>query len=317
MADRKNLKFKRDRLAGRHPLSLLAFFACAVCISMFTNNPCILGIEVALSLVCLGMLKGRKALFNHLKFMILLAILTASINPLFNHRGRTVIARYPSGNALTMEEILYGFMASMILISVLTWFTCFTYCFNEDKLMFIFGWLSPATALTFTMTMRFVPEFMQQAKNLRNISEGIYGKKPKGLIQKIKRGLRIFGALLTWSLEGSVKRAKSMRDRGYGRGRRTAYSIFKWTARDTMFLVLTGATTGVYVYLARLGTFRYWFYPMLYGDLTSGRAYVGYAVVAVLLTLPIIFNYEILGGRRSAVNSIYNDYGKEESHAEN
>ena len=308
------ISLKSDRLAGRHPLSLLAFFACILCICMFTRNPVILGIATVFGFLSLACLTGFRKTLKHFKWMLILAVVTAAINPLYNHRGRTVLARFPSGNALTFEAVFYGFTAALILISMITWFACLNYCFDEDKMLYVFGRLSPAVSLTLSMTLRFVPEFLSKARELDRISAGIYkngessAKKKRGPLLYLKRKIKVFSALLTWALEGSVKRAEGMRDRGYGRTKRTAYSVFKWTMKDTVFTVVPLVKASAYFFFQYKGAFRFWFYPELYGELLAPKALAGYVLLVILVMLPMVYNYQAVGRHRTSGRNLSRFY---------
>ena len=294
----KTEKLKKDCLKDRHPLALLLVFAALIGISMFSGSPVVMIIMCAGSLSLLGILKGRRALLGHIKIMALLALLTAAINPLFNHRGRTVLARFRSGNALTFEAVMYGLYAALILISVISWFACFNYVFDSDKLLYIFGGFSPALALVLSMTLHFVPEFTAKAKEISLINKGNTASDRKGIVAKLKNKIAVFGTLLTWALEGSVKKAKSMRDRGYGSGKRSRYSIFRWQKEDTVMVLTAVFLLTAYIILHILGAFKFWFYPVLYGKIFSAGAIAGYLVIVLLCILPAVFNLRIMGRKK-------------------
>lgn len=297
-----NPKIRHDCLKTRHPISLLVFFACVIGLSMFSLQPIVLGISSLGSLFIYFRLCGGRKLLSHLKLMLILAILTAIINPLFNHRGRTVLYRFKNGNSLTFEAIFYGFTAALIVVSVLSWFAVFNYIFDSDKLLYVFGRFSPSFALTISMALRFVPEFGRKAKEISRMNRLEYRNSgKKGFVARIKQGAAGLGALLTWALEGSVKKAKSMRDRGFGRGKRTSYSIFRWQTEDTVLLVSTMVMMAVHIALSLLGAFDFWFYPVIYGRIFAAPALCGYAVLLLLMLLPAVFDMRMVGRRERRV----------------
>ena len=289
-------KIKPGFLTGRHPLCLLVFFVSVICISMFSGSPMVLAVSLIFSLATLAKLKGIRGMLRFLRLMLVLAFLTAVINPLFNHRGRTIIARFKNGQPLTLEACFYGLYAAMILISVLTWFSCFNHCFDTDKLLYIFGRLSPRLSLMLSMALRFVPEFTAKAKEISKMQRMLSGNR-KGFVIKIKNGVAVFGALLTWVLESSVTRSESMRMRGYGVTKRKMYSIFRWETEDTVFTVLVLIGTTAYLVLLSEGSFKFWFYPYIYGNISSPGAILGYIILALLMCLPLIFDNRLTGRR--------------------
>ena len=89
-------------------------------------------------------------------------LMAALINPAFNHEGITILTYLPSGNPLTLESVLYGIAAAMMLAAVITWFSCYTAVMTSDKFIYLFGRIIPALSLVLSMTLRFVPKFKVQ-----------------------------------------------------------------------------------------------------------------------------------------------------------
>lgn len=286
----KKRKTKNGCLEKMHPVSLLFLFATVILISMFSGNPLVLALSVLTGQLTHILLCGKKRYLSHLRLMIILAILTAVLNPLFNHRGRTVLTRLPGGNVLTLEAVFYGLYAAMILISVLTWFACFNAVFDTDKQLYVFGKLSPALSMTISMALHFVPEFISRARDIRKLNKSLYADSARGIIGKIRRAMVNFGALLSWALESSVKKAESMKARAYGSGKRSMYSIFRWHGRDFAMITATFVLAFVYILLHISGALKFWFYPVIYGELTAAGALAAYFSMFALGLIPAFFD---------------------------
>ncbi len=65
-------------------------------------------------------------------------------NPAFNHEGATILAYLPSGNPLTLEFIVYGLSAAVMMASVILWFSCYNAVMTSDKFVYLFGRVIPA-----------------------------------------------------------------------------------------------------------------------------------------------------------------------------
>lgn len=232
------------------------------------------------------MLGGKKSARQNLIFVIPLMIFTALLNPLFNHRGVTILWYFPGGNPLTAESIIFGAVASVMLASVIFWFSCFNRIFTSDKLMYLFGKVSPALSLIISMALRFVPRFANQLKKIISAQKCIgkdisYGK----VTERIKNGGAVLSAMTSWALEGSVITADSMKARGFGLSGRTAFSIFRFSARDLIVLLII-LSLGIYTVLgAALGKLRFWYFPSLGGsvpDLFGISVYIAYFALCAL-----------------------------------
>jgi energy-coupling factor transport system permease protein len=81
------------------------------------------------------------------------------------------------------------------------------------------------------------------------------------LAARAKGGLRILSIVTTWALENAVDTADSMASRGYGTGRRTAYSDYRLSRRDLVSLVFVAAGAVLCVTLVALGAVGITFFP--------------------------------------------------------
>ncbi len=112
-------------------------------------------------------LRGKKAAKFGLKYMLPMFVVAALINPAFSHSGKTILSYLPNGNPLTLESIIYGIAAAVMLISVIIWFSCYNEVMTSDKFVYLFGRIIPALSLVLSMTLRFVPKFKAQIRCLK------------------------------------------------------------------------------------------------------------------------------------------------------
>ncbi|MBE7031643.1 MAG: energy-coupling factor transporter transmembrane protein EcfT [Ruminococcaceae bacterium] len=258
---------------------------------MLVMNPISLGISLMCGFLYSLMLGGKASVRKNLIFVIPLMFFTAVLNPLFNHRGVTILWYFPGGNPLTAESIIFGAVAAVMLASVIFWFSCFNRIFTSDKLMYLFGKVSPALSLILSMTLRFVPRFSGQIKKIITAQRCIGKDQRCGKVtERIKNGGAVLSAMTSWALEGSVITADSMKARGYGLSGRTAFSPFRFTARDFKFLLVI-VLLGTYTALgATLGELRFWYFPSFGGKAPTGFSISVYAAYFILCGLPLIID---------------------------
>ncbi len=236
-----------------HPIVNLIYFLAQIGFSVVFMHPVCIAISLLCGLAYSIILRGRRAVILSLTMMLPLFILTALLNPIFNHAGVTVLAYLPDGNPLTLESTLYGLCSAGMLVSVVCHFSCFGEIVSGEKLIYLSGKLLPSIALLLSMTFRFVPLFMREIKEVADAQKGIGRRGDGNIFQKAKAGVKILSVMITKSLENAVETASSMKSRGYGSGKRTAFSNYKFTERDTtalgavillFALVLVGAIFG-------------------------------------------------------------------------
>ena len=114
-----------DTFAGFHPVVNLLFFVAVIGFAMFFTHPACLAISLICAVTYSLYISGRKALRFTLLYMIPTLVITALLSPVFNHQGGTILAYFPDGNPLTLESVLYGVSAAVMLITVISWFSCF------------------------------------------------------------------------------------------------------------------------------------------------------------------------------------------------
>ncbi|MCR4805360.1 MAG: energy-coupling factor transporter transmembrane protein EcfT [Clostridia bacterium] len=254
----------RDTFSFCHPTVNFLYFGLVLLFTMCFVHPLARFVSLAGALAYDLYLNGRKAAGFTLKYMLPMLLLTAIINPAFSHEGVTILWYFPNGNPLTLESILFGAAAALMLVAVVLWFGCYNTVMTSDKFVYLFGRVIPALSLVLSMTLRFVPKFQAQ---LRAVSESqrCVGRDIRNgtLLQRFRHGITILSILLTWVLENAIETADSMRGRGYGLPGRTAYSIYRFDDRDRCVLLWL-AFCGVTIIGAWIAKGFYWnWYPRI------------------------------------------------------
>lgn len=281
----------RDTFSSYHPLINFLYFGLVLIFSMIFTHPVCLGISLICALAYSIYLNGKKAVRFNLLYMLPLFIIAALFNPAFSHEGGTILTYLPSGNPLTLESITYGIGAAAMIISVITWFSCYNAIMTSDKFVYLFGRVIPAMSLILSMTLRFVPKFKTQLKVVSDAQRCV-GRDTSngGIIERMRNGLTILSIMITWVLENAIETADSMKSRGYGLPGRTAFSIYRFDSRDraaVIYLLLCGA----YIIAGACPGGIYWrYYPTM-----KGAGFGAYSVSVFLCyfafcIMPVIIN---------------------------
>ena len=234
-----------DAFSRYHPLVNFLFFALVLAYSMVLMHPVCLAVSLLGALLYAGQLEGRRALARHLRVALPVLLLAALVNPAFNHAGVTILIYLPSGNPLTLESMLYGAAAAVMLASVVLWFSSYNEVMTSDKFVYLFGRVIPALSLVLSMSLRFIPKFKAQMQTVSEAQTCIGRDTKNGsVLRRVGNAVKIFSILVTWSLENAIETADSMRSRGYGLPGRTAFSIYRFDDRDKAalaWLIFCGA----------------------------------------------------------------------------
>lgn len=271
-------------LAESNPVVTTVYFVAVAGVAMFSANPVISAISLFGAVVMFIMNNGRKNLSTHF-FSLLLFSVMALVNPLVSHNGATVLF-VMNNNPVTLEALIYGICAALTVIAVLYWFRSFSQIMTEDKLLYLFGTLSPKLALTLSMALRYVSLFGTQIKKVQASQKALGLYKDDNIVDNFKGGMRVFSIMITWALENGIITADSMTARGYGIGKRSRFSLFRFKGEDLFLISSAIILTVLSVYGTSGATFE--FYPHISVTEVDTRTIIGYSAYGLLNLMPVI-----------------------------
>lgn len=293
----------RMRFFGNlHPAVSMAYFVLVLGLTLACMHP----VTVVLSFLGASWfsirLRGWRAYGHTMRFVGPMFLLIALANPLFNHRGVTMLFTI---NHLwyTLEAVCYGLVSGCSLCAVIMWFTCYQEVMTSDKFLYLFGKPFPGTSLLITMTLRFIPQLQQNRREIRQ-SQAMLQEEGTRLLQRLGSALRNLSVLLTMSMEAAVETADSMKARGYGAKRRTTFHLFRFDGRDARTLGLILAVAGVCITARAFGHGYMEFYPAMTPVLLGSSSYTMFIFYAVLMFLPgILETKEAIRWRSYGLNT--------------
>ena len=271
---------RTDAFSAYHPAVSFVYFTAVIFFSAFTMHPAVLITSAVCSSVYYITLNGRKAVLPLLKAVLPLLLITVIINPVMSNQGNTVLFRLPWHRNFTLESTLYGLAAGIMLLSLLLWFFNLSKVLTADKFLYLSGAFLPSLSLIITMSLRFIPLFKDRFIKVAEMQAATGNDIHNGGIRKrIKIGVTCLLSVISWSLENSVQTADSMKSRGYGTGKRTSYSVFRFEDRDRNALIFISVCIFFLICAAAKGSFTWSYFPVLSAsscdivDITAVTAY--------------------------------------------
>lgn len=281
----------RDSFSGFHPVVNMLYFVIVLCFTMVFMHPVCLAVSLLCAIIYGVYLEGKSTIRFTLIYMLPLMLLTALINPAFNHEGNTILTYLPSGNPLTMESVTYGIAAAAMLISVILWFRCYSAVMTSDKFIYLFGRVIPSLSLVLSMTLRFIPKFRSQLRTVREAQQGLGRDSSTGtVLRRLKSAVTILSVMVTWALENAIETADSMRSRGYGLPGRTAFSIYRFDHRDRAALLWLLICAGFLVAAGVSGAVYWRYFPTMRGGETGVLTVIFIVIYAILCLTPVTLN---------------------------
>lgn len=272
-----------------HPVTQIIFFLSVLSLTMMIMHPVIVAASLLAGSVYVLYSGGIHTFLKNSGMMLIISLMIIIINCLVSHRGITIITYLPDGNALTLESIIFGSVTALLMWGMLNWFYSVNKVLTSERIIYLFGRFSPKSALLISMTLNYISRFKIQLKTVRAAQYAIGRDIKNGkTVTRIKNGIRIFSAMIQWSLENSIDTADSMKSRGYGLKKRTCFTLFRITSKDIITIVIM-LFSDIYIIIAFVtGSIYYSYYP--YFEIAPTNIYTlsVYAVFLIFCLLPLI-----------------------------
>ncbi|MGN1418583.1 MAG: energy-coupling factor transporter transmembrane component T [Acutalibacteraceae bacterium] len=232
-----------------HPIPSFIFFAVVFTVSLVCSHPVILLTSLLCALLYDIKLRGKKAAKYFFLFLLPMMILITGINGLFSHYGVTVLFVMKSGNNFTLEAVVYGLVFAVKAASVMLWLDCFNEILTGEKFIYLFGRISPRTALVLSMVLRFIPLLRDEGREIETARKGIGVDAQNGrLFKRLKNASGSLSILITRAMENAAFTSDSMAARGYGLHGRTSFNRFIFSKRDGVLTSLSAAFIVVFAF---------------------------------------------------------------------
>lgn len=274
--------------AQYHPAINLIYFVSVLCGAISFRQPVFLAISYISAFAYSLRRNGKRALvFNLCLLPCILAF--ALYYGAYHHFGITVLGQNFIGNSMTLESFLYGLSMGVTIAAVLMWLSCLFSVFTADKVVYLFGKVSPKLSLFLSISLRTVPRLKQQAKKTAAARKAIgKGTNQGGLFARLKHCFSLLSILITWLLESMASASDSMRSRGYSLKGRTAFSIYRFDNRDRSMVVGVFACLTLTMMAVLLRQTAMGFDPKIMLQPVTALSYVFYAGYALLCLLPLM-----------------------------
>ena len=268
-----------------HPIFLAVAYGCAFAYSVKRN-----GVKSMIFNLCL------------LPAVVAFALYYAS----YHHFGVTVLKQNFIGNNMTLESFVYGGITGLRAAIVCMWLSCLFSVVTSDKVVYLFGKVSPMLSFGLTILLRLIPRIKREARKINLAQWGIgRGAGQGNLWQRFINSLRIFSMLITWMIQALALEADSMRSRGSLLRGRTAFSIYRFDNRDRAFVIALFSCATLTAMGVILGATGMFYNPRILWKAPDALAVVtvcGYTALCLLpLGLEVWTEYRFRKAREAAL----------------
>ncbi|MCH5186758.1 MAG: hypothetical protein J1F63_00040 [Oscillospiraceae bacterium] len=236
-----------------HPLPFFVCIALITVISAACADPI-----VSVIILITGLIAARLSGAGRLWIYAAVILAVTVINPFFSHRGNTVLF-FLNDSPFTLEAVLAGLSSGVRLAGTLLWFAAYSRVMTSDKHLYLFSAFTPRLGVTLGAALRFTPLLIRRYREISMAQRAMGLYSSTALSDRLKSSLLAFSSSFDWAIENGVISAISMRARGYGSGRRSSYTLFRFSAGSTALIVFSVICAAVV--LINLGELRFVFYP--------------------------------------------------------
>lgn len=270
-----------------HPAVPALWFALVLAFTVTTFHPLLLAAALTACWLWWGRLGERPSPGR----LVPLLALAALLNPLFSHAGVTVLAYFPNGNPLTLESVLFGLGAALMLWAALALAGCLSRVMTADKWMCLLGRGAPVLSLLLSMVLGAVPRLRRRFVQVSAAQRQV-GRRGETRLERARLGLRGLGVVLAWSMEDALGRADSMESRGYGLPGRTSYTNYRLTAEDRRLLAFLTCAGAYLLLMGAAGGLSWRYYPAVKGSGLSLWSLSALLDWAALCALPLYLEWK-------------------------
>ncbi|MEN2766879.1 energy-coupling factor transporter transmembrane component T [Ornithinibacillus xuwenensis] len=273
---------------GYHPFVQFFYYICVGTLAFYFKHPIFLATACLLVVFVNLTHDYGKALRQWIPGLLVMSVFIIVLNPFLVSRGTNILF-YFRGKQVTLEATMYGIVMALSIAIILIMFISFNLILNGNRFLYIFSRILPRTAFLMMLSIRFVPLLRRRLSEINAVQRIRGVSVTEGSIRaRAKAGMLTTQILLTWSLEEAIQTADSMKARGYGIGKKTAYIPFRMEKRDWSWLLALALLFLICLAGGFLGYGKIIIYPEL-GTLQFYLLdWVLYGCMIILYSFPLI-----------------------------
>lgn len=270
-----------------HPAINFIYFAAVIAGTCAFSHPVFLAISVLCAFAYSVKRNRGKALLFNLSLLPLI-ILFGFYYSSYHHFGVTNLQQNMIGNQITLEALVYGTVLGAIAAGVIMWMSCVHSVLSTDKVVYLFGRISPRLSLFLAILLRLVPRVKTQAKRIHIAQQAIgRGINQGNAVSRLKNMVRILSMLITWTIESMATASESMQSRGSTLRGRTAFSIYRFDNRDRSFVIGIFTCLTIVLMGVLLGQTRMQYDPRIVMNPVTSMSRFFFAGYLILCLLPL------------------------------
>jgi len=275
------------RFDSYHPAINFIFFTAVIAFTVIFRHPVYLAISYAAAFAYSVKLNGRRGFSFNLALIPFITLWTW-IYASFTHFGVTNIGETAVGNMITLESLIYGVVTGVTAAAVLMWMACVHATVSSDKVVYLFGRVTPKLSLFLSILLRLIPRIKDRARRISTARRAVgRGTNQGNLVRRCINAVQLASIVTTWTMENMIETADSMRSRGYALKGRSSFSIYRFDNRDRSFVIMLCAEITAALAGFALDQTKVLYDPQIIVNPVTPTSYLFYGAYAFLNVLPM------------------------------
>ena len=271
-----------------HPMVNLIYFSLVISGTIIFNHPIFLGISFLCGVVYSVKRCGRKT-YIFTSVLILLVIIYGFYYSSYNHFGLTILKENMIGNSITMESFVYGIVRGIKIAGLFIWLSCVYSVFTSDKIVYLFGRISPKMSLFLSILLRLFPRLKLETKRINRARMGIgRGVNQGNVFKRIKNIIAVLSILITWFIDAIGSVIESMKNRGSALKGRKAFSIYRFDNRDRTYVIVMFANITIVLVAIILKQTDIIYNPRIIVAPITTMSYIFYISYGLFCIMPLL-----------------------------
>lgn len=231
----------RDKLLAKrglniiHPWVAFVYLISVLVLTMCTVNPLLILTSLIVATIIKIHTVGVRRFAGYIPWLLLIVAITGIGNMCISHNGMHVIF-VVNDNNVTLEAGIYGIVFGLMFAAAFLWCDITQRIITSEKLTYMFGSFAPRLGLIISMTLHYIPILRKRMKVVRSAQAGMGRKPSKKIFTRAKMWGEEFSIVIAWSLENAIDTSSTMTAMGYGLGRRSSFSNYRFKTVDAVFL---------------------------------------------------------------------------------
>lgn len=271
-----------------HPVALFFYYLTLVLFTMFTENPVVIACALLGALAFCAFTGTARENIADAKLFVPMFLLVALTTPLFSHGGATPLF-FMNDNPVTLEAIAAGVNIAALVTAVMLIFKGFSRVMESDKLLALFGKISPKLAVVLSMALRFLPLLARKWREICDVQRAMGYFRGESRFARLSSYARVFSALVSWALENAADTAAAMCARGFELEGKKSFSLFRFTRADGALIAVSASLSLPVLAGFALGRADFSFYPYISELSADALSLLTYVSFAILSFIPLIF----------------------------